>query len=450
MDYKNTVSYLYSLQKHGIKLGLDNTVSLLSLTGNPQASFKAVHIAGTNGKGSTSAMVSAMLRAAGFSVGLFTSPHLVSFTERIKINNAEIEEAEVIRLTDELKNIIQGPGINPTFFEFITVIAFLYFKRQGVDWAVVETGMGGRLDATNVLIPEVSVITKIAFDHKEFLGQDLQEIAREKAGIIKDGVPVVSAAQDNRVEEIIKQMALKKKAAFFMYNRDFTTSSANTDKHGVSFDYNGVHHMPGLFVPLCGGHQVENASVAARAFEAVLQGNLKDAVRKGLAATSWPGRLELLETANSNYDILLDGAHNPSAAEALAVALRRDFLPFYKEVIVIFGIMADKDIEGIMKPVLPLASWIIMTAPDYGRAAAPTALSDYVNALGYKPMVSGSVREALDMAIKAADNGRGGSNIRKAISAKSLILITGSFYTIGEAKTALGQTSLSPSLMGLR
>lgn len=447
MDYKNTVAYLYSLQKHGIKLGLDNTVKLLSLTGNPQTSFKAVHIAGTNGKGSTSAMVAAMLRAAGLRVGLFTSPHLVSFTERIKVNEAEIEEAEVIRLTYEIKNIIQDSEINPTFFEFVTVIAFLYFRRQGVDWAVVETGMGGRLDATNVLVPEVSVITKVGFDHKEFLGQTLHEIAQEKAGIIKEGVPVVSSTQDNEVMDIIKQKAFEKKADLLIYDNDFTACVVNADMHGISFDYKGATRINDLFVPLCGMHQAENASVAVRAFELIMQGDPEDSIRKGLAMTYWPGRLELLEPANSNYDILLDGAHNPSAAVALAEALNRDFLPFYKELIVIFGIMADKDIEGIMRPVLPLAYEIILTTPDYGRAAQPVVLADYARTLGCTPKLSGSLKEALDMAIKAADNGQGGSPVQDG---RSLILITGSFYTIGEAKTVLGQKSLSPSLMGLR
>lgn len=447
MDYKNTVGYLYSLQKHGIKLGLDNTVRLLSLLDNPQTSYKTIHLAGTNGKGSISAMVAAMLRAAGFRVGLFTSPHLVSFTERIKVSNEEIEEAEVISLTNELRNIIQAselkapdPKVTPTFFEFVTVMAFLYFKRQKVDWAVIETGMGGRLDATNVVVPEVSVITKIGFDHKEFLGQTLSDIAQEKAGIIKEGVPVVSSAQGNEVMDIIRQKAIEKKTDLFVSGKDFTASPVKAGMQGSSFDYKGVSQISNLFVPLCGVHQVENASVAVRAVEVIMKGALTDTIRKGLAITYWPGRLELLKPGSGNYDILLDGAHNPSASEALAEALKRDFLPFYKKATVIFGIMADKDIGGIMKPVLPLVSEIILTTPDYGRAAAPAVLADYAHTLGYKPKVSGSVKEALAMAAKAAGNGQG----------KSLILITGSFYTIGEAKAVLGQTSLSPSLMGLR
>lgn len=444
MDYKNTVAYLYSLQKHGIKLGLDNTARLLSLIGNPQGSFKAVHIAGTNGKGSTSVMIAAMLRAAGCKVGLFTSPHLVSFTERIKVNDAEIAEAEVISLTDDIRKIVQRselPKLNLTFFEFVTVMAFLYFRRQGVDWAVIETGMGGRLDATNVLSPEVAVITKVGFDHKEFLGQTLQDIAQEKAGIIKAGAPVVSSAQDNEVLAVIRQKALLEQAELFVYGKDFTASSGNTGMQGVSFNYNGAGQMPNLFVPLCGRHQIENASVAVRAFEVIMKGTQADTVRKGLAMTYWPGRLELLKTGSGNYDILLDGAHNPSASEALAEALIRDFLPSYKKVIVIFGIMADKDIGGIIRPLLPPASEIILTAPAYERAAPAPALSDFVCASGHKPKVSASVKEALDMAVKTAGN---------VLDGRSLILITGSFYTIGEAKTVLGQTSLSPSLMGLR
>ncbi|HBR21084.1 MAG TPA: bifunctional folylpolyglutamate synthase/dihydrofolate synthase, partial [Nitrospiraceae bacterium] len=196
MGYAAAINYLYGLQKHGIKLGLDNTAKLLFLSGNPQNYFSSVHIAGTNGKGSTSAIIASILQTAGVRTGLFTSPHLVSFTERIRVNNEEIREDEVIELTEEIRSTIEGSELNPTFFEFVTVMGFLYFKRKNIDWAAVETGMGGRLDATNVLTPEVSVITNISYDHKDFLGNTISEIAEEKAGIIKKGVPVITSEQE--------------------------------------------------------------------------------------------------------------------------------------------------------------------------------------------------------------------------------------------------------------
>lgn len=453
MDYNDAIAYLYGLQKHGVKLGLDNTIRLLGILGNPQDSFKSIHIAGTNGKGSTSAMIASMLQAANFGVGLFTSPHLVSFTERIKVNSVEISEAEVVNLTDEIRTAIQnselrsasgGPNseLNPTFFEFVTAMAFLYFKRKGIDWAIVETGMGGRLDATNILIPRVSVLTKVSLDHKEFLGQTLRDITTEKAGIIKYGIPVVSSSQDREAMDIIMQKALEKKSNLYVYNQDFTAYLKNIGMQGIVFDYNGERRLPDLFVPLCGVHQLENASVAIRTVEVIMgEPDMPDSVRKGLSMTRWPGRLELVKMNQANYDILIDGAHNPSASEALAVALKGYFIPFYGKVILILGVMADKDAEGIMKPILPLASDVIFTAPDYERAASPSVLAGYAYSLGSDSSVAGSVKEAIDMAIRIANS---------ELRSRNLILITGSFYTIGEAKIALGQRSTCPSLMGLR
>lgn len=462
MDYKAATDYLYGLQKFGIKFGLDNTVRLLYMLGNPQDSFKAIHIAGTNGKGSTSAMLASMLKAAGFSVGLFTSPHLVSFTERIRVNDAEIEEKEVIELTSEIKEVmdssqdmcknpeskIQNPKlINPTFFEFITAMAFLHFKRKGIEWAVIETGMGGRLDATNVVRPAVSVITRINYDHMEFLGQTLKDIALEKAGIIKTGIPIVSHKQEPEAMEVITKSAAEKKAPLFVYGKDFTANSEKADMQGNIFEYNGNGRLAHLYVPLCGLHQLENASAAIKVMELIMgEGSVSyGQIREGLLKTEWPGRLELIKKPGCNYDILLDGAHNPEAAKTLAKAVHGYFSVEYDAIILILGIMADKDMAGIMRPLLPLASEIIMTAPDYGRAAAPLTLTECALSSGFKARPAGSVREALESAARAAKGSGCGSQVRK-----KLILITGSFYTIGEAKTILGQQNNNPSLAGLR
>lgn len=460
MKYRDTIDYLYSLQKHGIKLGLENTLTLLSILGNPQDSFKSIHVAGTNGKGSTSAMIASVLRAAGFKVGLFTSPHMVSFTERIKVDDVEIEEKEVVELTSEIREVIEkeqkaslaptpplgngGSGVGehsflPTFFEFVTATGFLYFKRKGVEWAVVETGMGGRLDATNVLTPVVSVVTNISYDHSEFLGETLRKISAEKAGIIKGGVPVVSSSQKPDAMEVIVRKAADQGARLFVCGKEFTSYPGNIDMYGATFDYEGKERLDDMHIPLSGMHQIENASVAIKAMELVAE---KESIpthfiREGLARTQWQGRLELIKGASCNGDFLVDGAHNPSASVALADSLTRYFLPFYGKVILVIGVMGDKDVEGIIKPLLPLASELIFSAPAYERAASPEKLADYAGNLGFSSTVAKTIKDAIGVAVRMA-------------SEKTLVVITGSFYTIGEAKAYLGQECHAPSLAGLR
>ncbi|MFA4829825.1 MAG: folylpolyglutamate synthase/dihydrofolate synthase family protein [Thermodesulfovibrionales bacterium] len=432
MSYSDTINYLYSLQKYGIKLGLDNTVKLLSCFNNPQASFKSVHIAGTNGKGSTSAMIASILQSAGFKVGLFTSPHLVSFTERIRVNNEEISESEVVSLADEIRDAVsQIKDFSPTFFEVVTVMGFLYFKRKNVDWAVIETGMGGRLDATNVLAPEVSVITSISYDHKDFLGETISAIAEEKAGIIKNRIPVVTSEQEPAVMDIIKKKADEKGSGLFVYGKDFSVTTKEEDINGSIFDYRGDMELEGLEIFLAGRHQILNAALAVKASEVLIKKSAPLAsvltagvIKSGIENTEWPGRLEFI---SDNPPILIDGAHNPSASFVLADALRNNFLSTYKRIILIMGIMADKDIKGIMAPLLPLASEIIFAAPAYERAASPERLAECAASMGFT-----NIRIARTMEDAIA--------ISSALSSQlsALIVITGSFYTIGEAKEAFG------------
>jgi dihydrofolate synthase/folylpolyglutamate synthase len=425
MGYKDAISYLYGLQKHGIKLGLENPLKLLSLFGNPHDSFKSIHIAGTNGKGSTASMLASMLKHAGFKVGLFTSPHLVSFTERIRINDEEILEEEVVALAEEIKE--KAGSINPTFFEVVTVMAFVYFKRKNVDWAVIETGMGGRLDATNVIKPQVSIITSISYDHKEFLGESIEEIAGEKAGIIKEGVPVVTAPQEPPAMDVIIKRAEEMHSKVHMFEKDFSADIKKHEPFKVLFDYSSeTLSISEIVVPLSGEYQAVNASLAIRAFELISKRDIESIVKTGLRSLRWQGRLELIAE-----NILIDGAHNPTAARELANTLRTDFLKDGRKLVLIMGVMADKDIKGILSPLLPLADEVIFTAPDYGRAASPEELSNHALSLGFKSKTAKSVKEAIDMTK--------GSNC--------LVLITGSFYTIGEAKEALG---MSGSLTGLR
>ncbi|MEW6214234.1 MAG: folylpolyglutamate synthase/dihydrofolate synthase family protein [Nitrospirota bacterium] len=514
MSYSEAINYLYNLQKYGIKLGLDNIIRLMSVLENPHESFPSVHVAGTNGKGSTSAIIASVLKAAGLRVGLFTSPHLVSFTERIRVNGEEITEEEVISLTEEIREKISNfefqysnppspplakgskGGFKPTFFEFVTAMAFLYFQRRKIDIAVIEVGMGGRLDATNIIVPEVSVITDISYDHREFLGDTLIEIANEKACIIKDGIPVVISSQFPEVLEVIEAKAEEKNTKVYLYGRDFSSVLKKEDISGIYFDYWGgdlftIHDLPrscaqgrGLHLPLIGAHQMQNASVAIKAIELINErrqippcppllkggmGGLKTlhsslfflhSIREGLKNVKWPGRLEII---NEEPPILIDGAHNPAAAVALSNALVKNFLGRYKSIILVLGIMGDKDIKGIMKPLLPLASEIILTSPGYERAASPAKLADIAAALGFSDVrVALTVKDAIEMAIKIGQHSavstqqsnpplppfnsplsKGGYRGVKGgcwgINNSSLILVTGSFYTIGEAKEALGQ-----------
>ncbi|MDA8087438.1 MAG: bifunctional folylpolyglutamate synthase/dihydrofolate synthase [Nitrospiraceae bacterium] len=441
-DYREALDYLYSLQKHGIKLGLENTRGLLAALGNPERAFRCIHVAGTNGKGSTSADIASILGAAGKRTGLFTSPHLLNFTERIKIDGEEITGEETVRLALEVKEVIGKAealrDLKPTFFEFVTAMALLEFRLRGVEWAVLETGMGGRLDSTNVVVPEVSVITPVGIDHREFLGQTLGEIAFEKAGIIKPGVPVVLGPQKEDALGVFEETAGKNSSSLYLYGRDYTASIMESTAAGVTFDYTCttgpgepcLSHS-GLFSPLAGDYQAANAAAAVMAVQVSgvgkdIQGFDEDLfVREGLKRAALPGRLELV---GCGPEIRLDGAHNPEAARALAGALSGLFLAGGRRLVLVLGIMGDKDMDGIMGALLPLAWKTIFTAPAYGRAARPADLKDRARALGFHKTL-----------FTASTVARAIAKAKGFARPEDLIVITGSFYTAGEAKMVLGR-----------
>lgn len=443
-NYDDSINYLYGLQKYGIKLGLEKTESILSAAGSPHKDFRTVHIAGTNGKGSTSAMIASILRAYGCKVGLFTSPHLISFTERIMVNGVQISESEVVGLTKEVKAAIDSLNVEtPTFFEFVTVMAFLYFSRKGIDWGVIEVGMGGRLDCTNVIIPEASVITRISYDHKEFLGDTLTAIAGEKAGIIKKAVPVISSPQEKEALEVIIKKASELSAPLYLYGNDFSSNLNSLDINGVRFDYFDSEidisggKIANLFTPLAGHYQLINASVAVKAATVLLKQRLYEnelrRLRDGLASTHWRGRLQIV---SRNPLVIIDGAHNPDASLKLSQFIKEQ-LSGYK-IILVTGIMSDKDIKGILLPLMPLCAEIIFTSPNYGRAASPQTLFEIAEDEGYDSKIAQTVKEALKMAFEIAKN----SSEQEKSSKKPLILITGSFYTIGEAMEILGEKAV--------
>jgi len=429
MSYQDAVGYLYSLQKFGMKFGLDNTRRLMALFDGPHHAFRCIHVAGTNGKGSTAAMIESILRTGGCRTGLFTSPHLVNFTERIRVDGQEISEKEVASLANEVREAAEGiSDFSPTFFEVVTTMAFLHFRRMPVDWAVIETGLGGRLDATNVITPEVSVITMIDYDHREFLGSTLGDIAREKAGIIKPGRPVVSADQRPEVMEVLREKALLGHSRLFVYRDDFSSEIGPDSSGPLKFSYKGTGTYPEISLPLAGLHQVTNASLAAKTVEVLQERDpsLRLDIAGGIGRVKWPGRLEMI---SSDPPILIDGAHNPHASASLSLYLKGLLGNRFNRIIMVLGVMGDKDVSGILAPLLPLASEIIATAPSYGRAASPGSLSETIASLGYAARTSLSVAEAI---AEAKDLCRPGD----------VIVITGSFYTIGEAREVLGHPGI--------
>jgi dihydrofolate synthase/folylpolyglutamate synthase len=424
MEYKEAVDYLYGLQRHGIKLGLSNTLSLMDILGNPHQSFRSIHIAGTNGKGSTAAMIASILQTSGLKVGLYTSPHLVSFTERIRINGVTIPEERVADLVSTLNSeLLTLNSLSPTFFEFTTAMAFQYFDEEDVDIAVIEVGMGGRLDATNVIIPMVSIITNIGYDHQEFLGSTLAEISREKAGIIKNKVPVISANNSPEVIKVIERRSEENESKLYIFGRDFRAEhrSQVTGHRSQILDYYGIKQVfKDLELSLLGHHQIVNASLALAATEIISIGiELEEsAIRKGLKEARWEGRLEVL---SRNPTILLDGSHNEEAASALRRALEEIFLPEHDRLFLIVGMMKDKNIRGFLKTLAPLAWEVIVTKADYERAASVASLSEVAERYNPRVKTIEKVSDALEYAVGRAKS-------------YDLICVTGSLYTIGEIK----------------
>ncbi|VAX26679.1 Dihydrofolate synthase @ Folylpolyglutamate synthase [hydrothermal vent metagenome] len=476
MSYSEILGYLYALRHHGIKLGLENPEKLISLSGNPQRAYHSIHVAGTNGKGSTVSMIASVLKAAGIRTGIFTSPHLVSFTERIQVDGERISEEDVLRLAVDIRERVESAGdLSPTFFEFVTAMALVYFREQGVEWAVVETGMGGRFDATNVISPDITVITPVGLDHRDFLGETLPEIAYEKAGIIKEGVPLVLAPQAGDALNTIMKAAREKNAPVYKYGDDFKAVIQEMTTAGVKFDYisSGVNSQPateikGLFTPLTGSCQAINGAVAVRTAEIVLKSyktpveDIPGVIRSGLSGTYWPGRCELVDF--KGMPVLLDGAHNPEAARALSETLSNVYLSSYRtgsydNLILIFGAMADKDIKEILSPLLPLARTIIFTSPSYGRSEKPETLLrigrgqvSTFNITPKPPPAEGKSGQLCQM-LRPDPSFYAMPDIKEAIELAGrlyrkgdLIVVTGSFYTVGEAREVMGEKAVLAKL----
>ncbi len=401
MDYPSSLEYLYGLQHFGIKLGLENTRRLLDRLDNPQQKLRIVHIAGTNGKGSTAAALELILRSHGLRTGLYTSPHLHSFTERIRIDNRPISEAEVVSQTEAIRSCVAD--LTPTFFEFTTAMALRVFALQAVDWVILETGLGGRLDSTNVVTPHLSIITPIALDHTAHLGERLVQVAAEKAGIIKPGVPVLSARQESEALEVLQAHADENSSPFFLAARDF-----HWDMPPRPFNYRGRTLLAELETGLAGLYQRENISVAIAAAEHLL-GALDPAVTlEALSVLRWPGRLEWCG------DILLDGAHNPHAALALAAYLAEQDL---HDLIWVVALKADKDAQGILTPLLAHSARVLVTELDAEESHSPGQIVRLSAAAGVAAEALATPHEALQRALDIRRPGQ------KILVAGSLFLV---------------------------
>jgi dihydrofolate synthase/folylpolyglutamate synthase len=411
---------------------------------NPHNKFRSVHIAGTNGKGSTSAFLAGMLKAAGYRVGLYTSPHLVSFTERIRIDNVQISEQKVVELAQRVREgfrgvpVADGAGaLNPTFFEVATAMAFTWFAEKSVDIAVIEVGMGGQLDSTNVITPLVSVITNIDLEHTEFLGDTLELIAREKAGIIKPGVPVVTGAVQPAAIEVIEREAAAKGVPVYRLSKDFLSQNVSHDRTQI-FDYRGMQASYNeVRITMLGRYQVDNACLAIAATECMQSAGIaldEPALRRGLEQARWEGRLERVA---QSPDVFLDGAHNPASAKMLAGAVR-EMKAAYRRMVLVIGILGDKDYRGILAALVPLADRVIVTRPQYWRAMDVQTLASEIRSLYGSVVTAESMGDALAKA-------------RETSVADDLILVTGSLYVVGEARAMLVQDAgRSQALSGLK
>lgn len=420
MNYQQAWQFLDQLQLFKIKLGLDSMQHFLERLGNPQQRLQCIHIAGTNGKGSVGATLHSILCAAGYKTAFYTSPHLNSVRERFKIDNNYISKEDFARLISKIAAILDGQQI--TYFECTTALALLWFAEQEVDCAILEVGMGGRLDATNVIIPLLSLITNVSMDHEQHLGTSLAAIATEKAGIIKPAVPVVSGVAADASEQVIREICEERQAPLFLFGRDFTGSG---DKKG--WQYHGMQGMTlsALPMPLYGQYQLSNCSLAVAAVQLLCQQGWtinEEQIRTGLAQTRWPGRLEYFTVQGQQF--LLDGAHNPAGALALREALQNDFT--YKRLILVWGAMADKDIQKALAEVAPFADILILTqAADSERAATPEQLKEVLaDKLQAKIVCLASPEKAMMEARFCADK-------------DDLICISGSLYLIGAARSLL-------------
>ncbi|MCQ2513399.1 MAG: bifunctional folylpolyglutamate synthase/dihydrofolate synthase [Lachnospiraceae bacterium] len=416
MNYQETLDYIASINWKGSVLGLERIRTLLNMLGNPQKDLKFVHIGGTNGKGSTAAFTSSVLVEAGLKVGLFISPYIEVFNERMQINNEYISADELAEITSYIRPFADSMEDKPTEFELNTAISLVYYQRNACDIVVFEVGMGGELDSTNVIdSPEVAVITAIGLDHTVELGDTIEKIAATKSGIIKEGCSTVLYKQVESVTEVIAEKCKK------VNSRLYISEPENVKFTGVCVEYQSFEY-PGygeLRIPLIGGYQLQNVAVALKVIEALRDRGYtitEEAVRNGLAKTKWPGRFEVI---NKDPLFIVDGAHNPHGIKATTSSLKDIFKD--EKLTFIFGVMADKDYMDMVNQVAPLAKEVLCVTPDNPRALEAAELAKIYEGMGIPAIPCASIGEAVDMAFEKA--GKDG-----------IICALGSLYQIGDIK----------------
>lgn len=429
MNYEESVAYLEQAASFGIKPGLERIEAILKKLGNPETAYKVIHVTGTNGKGSVVAMITSVLENAQLRVGRYISPHLLDYTERIYICGHDISREDFAKAATVVRKAAEeiiADGVEaPTEFELLTAMAFWYFKEQKVDYAVMEVGMGGLYDSTNVILPVVSVITNVAMDHMKYLGNTLQEIAHQKAGIIKEGIPVVTAAQHVALKQLKKE-AHEKKSRIYFYGRDFEIDSRNPWKHGQVVTVKRKD-MPKelekslLFVPFVGAHQAVNAAVATMALSIIMKQDDRvneNDLREGLARTRWQGRFEIHDVKGVTY--IMDGAHNPAGAEALMEAMEEQYPD--KRRLFVFTSLADKDTETVIQLLIRKGDKVFACEAPTHRTRKPEEIGAMIKAqkIDAAFMAEPSVKAALEDATKEAGAG-------------DIVLICGSLYILGDA-----------------
>ena len=423
MNYTETLAYLDSLGKFGINLGMERIEDLLKELNNPEQKVRTIHVTGTNGKGSVTSMITNILLVSGLKVGKFTSPHLVRYNERIEVDGKEISDEDFALVVTAVRRAVESvmaKGTDqPTQFEVLTAAAFLHFALQKLDYAVIEVGLGGLWDSTNVITPVVSVITNVSLDHTDRCGKTVEEIAMQKAGIIKDGVPVVTAAEGEALGPI-QAMSLFKQAPLYIYGKAFTGQEVSSSMDGQTFTLSAGDYHSNYEVKLPGAHQILNTAVAVVAAKLASKQDSRInelALHQGVALTKWPGRLERI---SQNPDVILDGAHNPAGAAVLRAALDKYYSG--KKICFIFGMMGDKDISQVITTLFRKEDTIYTVRADEGaRAAEPEALAEQI---GSQAQAMHDLAAAYKTAL--AEVGEDG-----------LVCVCGSLYLVGTFKKML-------------
>jgi len=403
--YNKALDYLYSFVDYSLKhsselaradFNLDRVFALMEEIGNPQEQYPIIHVAGTKGKGSVCALCASALQAAGYKTGLYTSPHLLDYVERIQVNGEPISHEQMIELVEEMKPAVARiPKL--TTFEITTALGFLAFARNNVNAAVIEVGLGGRLDATNVVMPKVSVITSLSYDHMAVLGDTLSKIAGEKAGIIKEGVPVVSAPQADEALEVLERIAKEKNCPFILVGKDVKFERINSSLEGQELAISFQHSVGSFEIPLLGSHQVENAAIAYAALKTSGISISDEAIQKGFAEVKWPARFEILRR---EPPVVIDSAHNRDSA----LRLRQTLDEYYPDrlVVLVFCALEDKDISGMLEELKPRLERVVATHADHPRAPSAEWIAEQVKKVGIPVEAITSVADALERALELA------------------------------------------------